>query len=178
MSQFLNPRIGPGPASAGPTSISHRSALRAAGLGALPLAAGSVLAACGGGEEPGGVGQTTASGALAKPTRFTVAAAPIPHGRGRRGGLEGGGLGRQGVDPRQSRRSCGPAESSQVNGKAANASKAYIEHYATTVVPKIQPDWKVQKEGVDVMIDVGQKLGHLKDGQVSYEKLVAESARV
>ncbi|GLW99361.1 ABC transporter substrate-binding protein [Microtetraspora sp. NBRC 16547] len=62
-------------------------------------------------------------------------------------------------------------------GRGAEEAKAYIEHYATTVVPRIQPDWKVQKAGIDVMIDVGQKLGRLKEGQITYDQIVADFAR-
>ena len=44
-------------------------------------------------------------------------------------------------------------------------------------MPKIQPDWKVPKDAVDFMIDIAVQLGTVKEGQVSYEDLVAESAR-
>ena len=65
----------------------------------------------------------------------------------------------------------------QFGGKGAAAATAYIEHYATSVVPKILPDWKVGKAGIEVMIGVAEKLGAVKAGQVTYENIVADFAR-
>jgi ABC-type nitrate/sulfonate/bicarbonate transport system substrate-binding protein len=65
----------------------------------------------------------------------------------------------------------------QFGGKGAAAATAYIEHYATSVVPKIHPDWKVEKAGIEVMIGVAEKLGAVKPGQVTYEDIVADFAR-
>ena len=65
----------------------------------------------------------------------------------------------------------------QFGGKGAAAATAYIEHYATSVVPKIIPDWKVGKAGIEVMIGVAEKLGAVKAGQVTYENIVADFAR-
>ncbi|GAA4081383.1 ABC transporter substrate-binding protein [Nocardioides kongjuensis] len=63
------------------------------------------------------------------------------------------------------------------DGKGEQFAKDYITHFTDVVVPKIQPDWRVPKDAVDFMIDIAVQLGTVKEGQVSYEDLVAESAR-
>lgn len=64
-----------------------------------------------------------------------------------------------------------------LGGKGAQIATSYIEHYATSLVPKIQPGWKATKAGVDLMIKIGTTEGVIKPGQVSYEQLVPEFAR-
>lgn len=66
---------------------------------------------------------------------------------------------------------------SQFNGTAEAESKSYIDHYVTVTVPKLEDNWKVKKEGIDNMIVVAEKLGMITSGQLTYEDIVAESAR-
>lgn len=65
----------------------------------------------------------------------------------------------------------------QFDGKAEQFSKDYITHFSDVVVPKLQPNWKVPKDAIDFMIGVATRLGTVEEGQVTYEDLVAESAR-
>jgi ABC-type nitrate/sulfonate/bicarbonate transport system substrate-binding protein len=62
-------------------------------------------------------------------------------------------------------------------GKGEQFATDYVAHFTDVVVPKVKPNWAVPKESVDFMIDVATRLGTIKEGQVSYEDLVAESAR-
>lgn len=64
-----------------------------------------------------------------------------------------------------------------LGGNAAPIATEYIEHYTSVVVPKIQPDWKATRTGVELMIQIGTTLGVVKQGQVTYEDLVPEFAR-
>lgn len=66
----------------------------------------------------------------------------------------------------------------QFAGNGLEAAQMYIEHYARSTAPKINPDWKVGKEGIDTMIEVGSRLGMFKPEQMSYEQIVADFARM
>lgn len=63
------------------------------------------------------------------------------------------------------------------DGKGLDVSKQYIKHFADAVVPKLQPQWKVTKEAIDLMIKVAVQTGAVRAGQVTYETLVADFAR-
>ncbi|TNM50812.1 ABC transporter substrate-binding protein [Nocardioides albidus] len=63
------------------------------------------------------------------------------------------------------------------DGKGQELATSYIKHFVDDVAPKIKPNWVVPQEPVDLMIEVATKLGAVKEGEVSYEDLVAESAR-
>lgn len=63
------------------------------------------------------------------------------------------------------------------DGKGLAVSKQYIQHFAEVVVPKLQPQWKVTKEAIDLMIKVAVQTGAVSAGQVAYETVVADFAR-
>ena len=66
---------------------------------------------------------------------------------------------------------------SQFNGKAQAESEKYIDHFVNELLPKVKPGWKVERDGLDRMIKIGEQLGLLKAGQVTFDELVPEFAR-
>lgn len=64
-----------------------------------------------------------------------------------------------------------------LGGQSAKVAKDYVSHFVDVVVPKIQPMFKVQKDAMDLMIDVAVQQGSISEGQVTYEDIVAEFAR-
>ncbi|RKM74658.1 hypothetical protein COO55_23230 [Rhodococcus opacus] len=63
------------------------------------------------------------------------------------------------------------------DGNAPEIAKAYIEHYAQDVAPKLQPMFKAPKDQVDHMIDLAVRFGNAKEGAISYEQIVPAFAR-
>lgn len=64
-----------------------------------------------------------------------------------------------------------------LGGNAPEIAEAYIEHYATTMAPNIQPMFKAKKETVERMASLAERFGSIKKGEVTYETLVPEFAR-
>lgn len=67
--------------------------------------------------------------------------------------------------------------SGSFNGKAAQVCTDYIDHFATVLVPKLQPMWAVPRDAVEFMINLAVKGGAIKSGSVSYEAIVPAFAR-
>ncbi|MDA3626179.1 ABC transporter substrate-binding protein [Saccharopolyspora sp. WRP15-2] len=67
--------------------------------------------------------------------------------------------------------------SDSFDGRGLDVSKQYIQHFAEDVVPKLQPQWKVTRDAIDLMIEVAVRTGAVQQGQISYETLVADFAR-
>lgn len=64
-----------------------------------------------------------------------------------------------------------------LGGKYADIAKGYVSHWNDDLVPKLKPDWKIEKADVDLMIDVAQQMGLIKSGQVTFEDIVPAYAR-
>lgn len=64
-----------------------------------------------------------------------------------------------------------------LGGKGEAIAKAYMEHYATVMEPKLKPMFKVSEETVEHMAEIGLRFGNIKKGDITYEKLVPEFAR-
>lgn len=63
------------------------------------------------------------------------------------------------------------------SGKAAAACSEYIDHFADQAVPKLNPDFKVSRETIELMIDVGGQMDIQGLGDLTYEKIVPAFAR-
>ena len=64
-----------------------------------------------------------------------------------------------------------------LGGQAADLATKFIDDYVANVLPKVQPDFKATKDGIELMISIAVKLGTVKEGQVTYQDLVPEYAR-
>ncbi|GAA1891223.1 hypothetical protein GCM10009715_41040 [Paeniglutamicibacter psychrophenolicus] len=64
-----------------------------------------------------------------------------------------------------------------LGGKAPEIAKAYVEHYAADVAPKLNPMFKASKETVDHMAELALRFGSVKKGDITFESLVPEFAR-
>lgn len=63
------------------------------------------------------------------------------------------------------------------DGKAADLSAAYVDDWSKNVITKADPDWRMSREAFDRMVEVGVRIGLLKEGQVTYEDMVADFAQ-
>lgn len=66
---------------------------------------------------------------------------------------------------------------SSFDGKAADLSLAYLEHWSANIVPKMDSQWRMSRQSFDRMHEVAVRLGTLKAGQIKYEDIVADFAR-
>lgn len=64
-----------------------------------------------------------------------------------------------------------------LGGKFPDIAKGYIDHFADDLVPKLQPDWKIEKTDIELMINVAEQMGILKSGQLTFEDIVPAFAR-
>lgn len=64
-----------------------------------------------------------------------------------------------------------------LGGKGLAIAEAYMQHYADQVAPSLQPNFKVPRDMVERMAEVGQRFGSIKQGSIKYETLVPEFAR-
>jgi ABC-type nitrate/sulfonate/bicarbonate transport systems, periplasmic components len=63
------------------------------------------------------------------------------------------------------------------NGKAASESTAFVKHFTDVLVPKMNPMFGVTRESIDRMIAIAERLGLVKTGSVTFERLVPDFAR-
>lgn len=64
-----------------------------------------------------------------------------------------------------------------LGGDAPEIAEAYVEHYATSIAPKLHPMFKADKETVERMAKLAERFGNVKKGDIKYETLVPEFAR-
>jgi len=64
------------------------------------------------------------------------------------------------------------------DGKAAELSAAYVDDWSKNVITKADPQWRMSREVFDRMVAVGVQIGLLKEGQVTYEDMVADFAQM
>lgn len=62
-------------------------------------------------------------------------------------------------------------------GKFPQESAAAIDFMVDKAFPKVNPNWKVDKAGIDQMIELMEQSGVLKSGAVTYEDIVPAFAR-
>lgn len=62
-------------------------------------------------------------------------------------------------------------------GKFAKESAAAIDFMVDKSFPKVNPNWKVDKAGIDQMIELMEQSGVVKSGAVTYEDIVPAFAR-
>jgi ABC-type nitrate/sulfonate/bicarbonate transport system substrate-binding protein len=63
------------------------------------------------------------------------------------------------------------------NGQALPICTQYISHFAQSLVPNLQPMFKVARADLEFMIELAVQLGTIKAGQVNYEDIVPAFAR-
>lgn len=64
-----------------------------------------------------------------------------------------------------------------LGGQGADIATAYMEHYAQAVAPKLNPMFKVDRETIEHMSEVGLRFGSIEKDAIKYETLVPEFAR-
>ncbi|MEV0051594.1 ABC transporter substrate-binding protein [Saccharopolyspora shandongensis] len=64
-----------------------------------------------------------------------------------------------------------------LGGKAPHIATNYIDHYVADVAPSIKPMFKVPEQTVEQMAELALRFGNIKEGDISFEKIVPDFAR-